>query len=69
MFAPVIANMENTLKRKWNCIYNDNNDIQMQDYINIPKSLKSQKVKGSQNTTYDIDSLADTKMQRLYLME
>lgn len=61
MFAPVIANMENTLKRKWNCIYNDNNDIQMQDYINIPKSLKSQKVKGSQNTTYDIDSLADTK--------
>ena len=46
MFAPVIANMENTLEKKWNCIYNDNNDIQMQDYINIPKSLKSRQIRG-----------------------
>ena len=61
MFAPVIANMENTLEKKWNCIYNDNNDIQMQDYINIPKSLKSRQIKGGQNTTYDIDSLIDSK--------
>jgi len=70
MFAPVIANMENTLKRKWNCIYNDNNDIQMLQAVDhgiaLGNASDSVKEKASDNHNWiDIEKeLADFAIVR-----
>ena len=64
MFTPVMDKLESSLKTHWNDEFNRENDISMQDYLIIPKNLRSTQkvdtVQGNYNSKsfsgYNVDS-------------